>query len=158
MEYHRIENGMDTSDFISKTTNESDRQNLSSTQNSIASVKKPSLISSAVVVFCVLIGDTARGVLFPTLWLLIESLGGSKSHQGLAVAAFSLGRIISSPILGEYSELYGNRIVLIVSNLIMAAGSIIYICSNSIWIVVLAQATIGFGAGRYDIVLLLFHC
>jgi hypothetical protein len=41
--------------------------------------------------------------MFPTLWLLNKSLGGDKITQGYAVASFSGGRVLMSPVLGKMS-------------------------------------------------------
>ena len=63
-----------------------------------------------VICLTVLIGDTARGVMFPTLWLLNQSLGGDKIWQGYAVAAFSAGRVLMSPIFGRMSGTRGYKV------------------------------------------------
>ncbi|KAJ1422194.1 major facilitator superfamily domain-containing protein [Ochromonadaceae sp. CCMP2298] len=115
------------------------------------SPKKQHYFSSAVIVLAVLIGDTARGIMFPTLWLLVLSLGGTRFHQGLAVAAFSGGRIVSSPLFGRYSETHGYRPVLIACNLCIFLGTLLYISANSIWMLILAQCCIGFGAGSLGV-------
>lgn len=55
----------------------------------VASWFTPSFVVIALVV---MVGDTARGCLFPTLWPLVSSLGGDRIMQGYVVSAFSLGR------------------------------------------------------------------
>ena len=47
-------------------------------------VPKPSF---AAVGYMVLLGDTVRGIFFPTLWPLVSSFGGGKAAQGVIVAA-----------------------------------------------------------------------
>lgn len=106
------------------------------------------LISKAVIYMCVLISDMCRGVLFPTLWLLIYSLGGTKATQGMVVAAFSAGRIVGSPFFGHLSEQYGYQKVLVCCNAIIIFGTFLYAISHQVWMVVFAQLVIGFGAGR----------
>ena len=74
----------------------------------------PSILSSVLTVDCisdpvgfyvvclvVLIGDMSRGCMFPTLWPLVESVGGNSVTLGYAVAAFSFGRILVSPVFGS---------------------------------------------------------
>lgn len=107
--------------------------------------------SILIVGFCVLISDMSRGILFPTLWLNIQSLNGNKSDIGFAVAAFSLGRIISSPIFGTLSVWYGYRYILMLCNYIMAIGAIIYIFSTSINNIIFAQFIMGFSAGSLSV-------
>ncbi len=93
-------------------------------------------MSAFLVVCCVLIGDMTRGILFPTLWLLVQSVGGSHFYQGCAVSAFSAGRIVSSPVFGYASERIGYKYILALCNMIIAIGCYFYSLSNSItWIV-----------------------
>lgn len=110
--------------------------------------RQGSLRSAIMVVVCVLIGDMARGILFPTLWLLVLENGGNQFHQGCAVSAFSAGRIVSSPIFGYGSEIFGYRYILMFCNLVIVAGSIVYSFADSIPAIIGAQFIIGFGAGR----------
>lgn len=105
-------------------------------------------VSTVIVYFCVLTAEMARGILFPTLWLYVSSFGGTKSFQGLIVSAFSMGRIISAPYLGHLSEVYGHQAALIVCNIVIILGSIIYASATSLWWLLLGQLTIGLGAGR----------
>eukprot|EP00953_Heterococcus_sp_UTEX-ZZ885_P008367 5026-Heterococcus_DN1.PRE.1 len=64
----------------------------------------PAASSYVVIAFTVLLGDTARGILWPTLYPLVTELGGSSLTLGGAVAAFSVGRVAGSPILGACSH------------------------------------------------------
>ncbi len=109
---------------------------------------KGSTVSKYVVYLCVLIGDTCRGILFPTLWSLVSSLGGTRLTQGLVVAAFSAGRIVGSTVFGYMSEVHGYRVVLTACNVCILIGTLMYALSTHIWMVVIAQLVIGFGAGR----------
>jgi MFS family permease len=68
-------------------------------------------------------------------------------HQGLVVASFSFGRIISSPLLGALSESHDYTHVLVLSNTIIAVGCVGYALSDTIPLLVLAQVVIGFGSG-----------
>lgn len=65
----------------------------------------------------------------------------------MVVASFSLGRILSSPLLGTFSELYGYQPVLVLSNSIIALGCLGYAVVETIPFLVLAQVVIGFGSG-----------
>jgi hypothetical protein len=48
----------------------------------------PSVLIIAAVTF---VGDSSRGVLFPVLWTLCQSLGGNTLQLGLLVSTFSFG-------------------------------------------------------------------
>ena len=117
--------------------------------NSVTKVpSKKDIISSLIVASCVLIGDMARGILFPTLWLFVQSLGGNKFMQGVAVSSFSIGRIVSAPIFGHFSEIYGYRYVLILCNIIIVVGCYVYTLAETLQLIIFSQLLIGFGAGR----------
>lgn len=111
-------------------------------------IPKSSAVSKYVVYLCILIGDTCRGIIFPTLWSLVSSLGGTRSTQGLVLAAFSAGRIVGSTAFGYMSEVQGYRVVLAACNICILIGTVMYILASRIWMVVIAQLVIGFGAGR----------
>lgn len=113
---------------------------VTSTDDCHFSCSTQSMVTIALVVF---VGDAARGMLFPSLWPRIESFGGKKVHQGIAVASFSLGRIVSSPLLGRYSELHGYRQVLLGSTTIYMLGCFAYLFANSLSTIFLAQSIIG---------------
>lgn len=49
-------------------------------------------ISLTIVMFVVFLGDTARGIFFPTLWTYVKAMGGDRITLGYCVGAFSLGR------------------------------------------------------------------
>jgi ceroid-lipofuscinosis MFS transporter 7 len=105
------------------------------------------LINLSIVALCTMCGDSSRGVFFPTLWLFVETLGGNHEDQGIAVALFSAGRIVSSPIFGYIGERIGYRRVLIVSNLLTAFGCILYMTASHLHSLFIAQFTIGIGCG-----------
>jgi MFS family permease len=120
---------------------------IESTDNCIEFSKRD-YISLAIIYLCVFVSDAARGILFPTLWLYVQSFGVGSMYQGFVVSAFSAGRIISSPILGYFSEIYGYRKSLVLSNLIVIIGCFLYgIAPNVMWLII-GQFIIGIGAGR----------
>eukprot|EP01038_Epipyxis_sp_PR26KG_P008453 gene8453-11431_t len=109
---------------------------------------KKSHISLYIIIFSVLISDMTRGILFPSLWLMVQSMGGNKISQGYAVAAFSAGRIIASPIFGYLSDIYGYKFVMMLCSFIIIMGSLIYSSSSSIQLLIVGQLFMGFGAGN----------
>jgi len=105
--------------------------------------------SYAIVALCILVSDSTRGILFPTLFLNVSSMGGNALHLGWAVAALSAGKILSTPILGYISDVYGYRNALVLSNSVLGAGCVVYILAQSVTWLVFAQFVVGLGAGRY---------
>lgn len=108
-------------------------------------------ISHFIIILCVLTGDMARGIIFPTLWLRVRLLGGDRVSQGLAVSAFSAGRILSSPPFGALCESIGHRPVLLICNAIIILGCMVYSFTDSLNYVLLGQFVIGFGAGSLGV-------
>ena len=86
----------------------------------------PAASSYAVIAFTVLLGDTARGILWPTLYPLVTELGGSSLTLGGAVAAFSVGRVAGSPMLGWCSVRWGVAATLQWSLALFAVGAVMY--------------------------------
>jgi MFS family permease len=104
--------------------------------------------STYLVYFCVFVSEMARGIMLPTLWLFVSSLGGGRFHQGLVVSCFSLGRIIAAPVVGYLSEVYGYKSILTLCNIILAVGAILFSASTNIHQLLFAQFVIGVGAGK----------
>lgn len=75
-------------------------------------------------------------------------MGGSKISQGIAIASFSSGRVLFSPILGRLSDTHGHRRVLVVSNMIISVGAFIYSSAPSLFILALGQFVMGSGSAR----------
>ena len=108
----------------------------------------------AVVCLIVLAGDMGRGATFPTMWPLVNSLGGNSVTMGYAVAAFSFGRIIVSPIYGSLSVKHGYTIVLSVGVSIMLLGTLLYTQVVNVGrpeFLILAQTVMGVGSGTLGV-------
>ena len=108
-------------------------------------------LSFWTIAWCCFVGDSSRGLLMPTLWPFISNLGGNLIWQGIAVATFSVGRVISSPILGMLADIYGYKWVLIISNVLTILGAILYSQSTNLNLIVVSQLIIGFGAGTLGV-------
>ena len=105
------------------------------------------VVNLIIVSLCTMCGDSSRGVCFPTLWLFVESMGGTHANQGIAVALFSAGRIFSSPVLGYYSSQWSYKWVLVISMFLMAFGCFLYMAAGNLYHLYIAQFSIGIGAG-----------
>jgi Major Facilitator Superfamily len=107
-----------------------------------------------VVCLVILIGDMSRGVFFPTLWPLVDSLGGSTVTLGYAVAAFSGGRIVTSPIFGYLSSTLGYFWTLIISVLCLLLGTLTYAQVQNVGnpqFLIVAQIILGMGSGTLGV-------
>lgn len=106
------------------------------------------------VCMVILIGDMSRGVFFPSMWPLVESLGGNKVTLGYAVAAFSFGRILVNPLFGSWSHTYGYSKTLLLSCFILLLGTLLYAQVQNVGRVeflVVAQTVLGIGSGTLGV-------
>ncbi|MGH7955190.1 MAG: MFS transporter, partial [Gloeomargaritales cyanobacterium] len=100
------------------------------------------------------IGDMSRGIMFPTMWTLVEYLGGDERQQGFAVAAFSFGRILVSPLFGSWSITYGYRNTLLLSCSILMLGALLYAQAAEVGnceYLILCQIVMGIGSGTLGV-------
>ncbi|KAJ8598339.1 hypothetical protein CTAYLR_002976 [Chrysophaeum taylorii] len=116
-----------------------------------SSSSSDTVMSFFTVSYIVLLGDATRGLMFPTLWPLVSSLGGTKTKQGVIVAAFSMGRVVVSPFYGAISSYRGYRDVLIFAHLIVAMGAIWYTRVESLTGLLGAQICLGLGCGTLGV-------
>lgn len=137
---------------------EGDNDNHSATHSVMSSVMTAEGIHDItgfnVVCLVILIGDMSRGVFFPTLWPLVDSLGGSTVTLGYAVAAFSGGRIVTSPIFGYLSVAFGYTWTLILSVMCLLFGTLTYAQVQNVGspqFLIVAQVILGMGSGTLGV-------
>lgn len=107
-----------------------------------------------VVCFVILIGDMSRGVFFPSLWPLVESLGGTSVTLGYCVASFSFGRILVSPLFGRWSFTYGYSKTFMLSCCILLIGTLLYAQVQNVGrteFLIFAQICMGVGSGTLGV-------
>ena len=97
--------------------------------------------------------EGARGLVLPSMYLYQLRLGGNAMFMCLLISAFSLGRVISSTLLGLISDRRGCRSAYVLALLISAAGNALYALSdrsalNSRYMLLVARFIVGFGAGN----------
>jgi ceroid-lipofuscinosis MFS transporter 7 len=112
-------------------------------------------VQGFLCVCCViLIGDMSRGVMFPSMWPLVETLGGSQVTLGYSVAAFSFGRILVNPLFGAWSITYGYSKVLMFSCSILLLGTLVYTQVQNVGrpeFLIVAQTILGIGSGTLGV-------
>jgi MFS family permease len=108
-------------------------------------------VTYGIIGFSVLIGDMARGILFPTMFLFILSFNGSRASEGYALASFSAGRVLSTPIFGKLADILGHRKVLILCNIILAVGCLFYTRANELYWLNFAYILMGIGSGSLGV-------
>ena len=106
------------------------------------------------VCFVILIGDMSRGVFFPSMWPLVESLGGSKVMLGYSVAAFSFGRVLMNPVFGSWSHQIGYSRTLLMSCTVLLVGTMVYGQVQNVGrpeFLIVAQTILGLGSGTLGV-------
>ncbi len=109
--------------------------------------------SIAVIGLITFVGDSARGLIYPALWPLCESLGGNKVDLGWLVATFSIGRLVISSYIGKFADIYRHKVALIISNVLLVFGAILWansarMGSHGIVALYCAQFIMGLGTGN----------
>jgi ceroid-lipofuscinosis MFS transporter 7 len=108
----------------------------------------------ACVCLVILIGDMYRGVMFPSMWPLVEHLGGTTVLLGYSVAAFSFGRLLVNPLFGRLSHTHGYSKTLLISTSILLLGTVAYsqvYRVGSPRFLIFAQILLGIGSGTLGV-------
>ena len=90
-------------------------------------------------------------IIFCLRTCIFKQLGGNKFTQGLTVAAFSLGRVASSPYLGAWSETKGSAHILSLASLVVIAGTLLNAYAPSCEFLIGAQVLTGVGSGTLGV-------
>jgi hypothetical protein len=83
-------------------------------------------LSFGIICAVIFVGEMARGIMLPTLWGFVQELGGDTVTMGYSVAAFSFGRVVTSPIFGYLSVERGYRFTLTIALSVLSAGAFLY--------------------------------
>ncbi len=87
-------------------------------------VKQPSLLPILLVNF---VGTLGFSIVLPFLVFLVMKFGGNAIVYGLLAATYPAFQLIGSPILGKWSDIYGRKKVLLLSNVGTAVGWILFL-------------------------------
>ena len=109
---------------------------------------KGALITVLLIVFVDILGFT---IMIPLLPFYAESLGATPFVVGMISSIYGLCSLIAGPILGDLSDRYGRRIVLLSSQIGTCIGFIILALSNSLWLVFLSRIIDGITAGNLTV-------
>lgn len=87
----------------------------------------------------------------PVLPFHIRAMGGSPLVLGIIVAAEAVGQFASAPALGQLSDRFGRKNILIGSQTIAAASLLLLAFAPSIAFILLARALFGLTAGNISV-------
>ena len=87
-------------------------------------VKQPSLFPVLLVNF---VGTLGFSIVLPFLVFLVMKFGGDAIVYGLLAATYPAFQLIGSPILGKWSDIYGRKKVLLLSNVGTSVGWMLFL-------------------------------
>src|SRR5215210_4611567 len=87
-------------------------------------VKQPSLFPILLVNF---VGTLGFSIVLPFLVFLVTKFGGDAIVYGLLAATYPAFQLIGSPVLGRWSDIFGRKIVLLLSNVGTSVGWILFL-------------------------------
>src|SRR5918911_1094768 len=92
-------------------------------------VKQPSLFPILLFNF---VGTFAFSIVLPFLVFLVMKLGGNAIVYGLLAATYPAFQLIGAPVLGRWSDIYGRKKVLLLSNVGTAVGWTLFLFALSL--------------------------
>lgn len=100
------------------------------------SVLKTNLSPIIGIFLTVLIDLLGFGLFIPDLQLRGREFGATGLQLGFALGSFSLAQLITAPLLGRISDVYGRRRVLLITTLLSCAAYVIYANATSLpWVI-----------------------
>jgi MFS transporter, DHA1 family, tetracycline resistance protein len=87
-------------------------------------VKQPSLFPILLVNF---VGTLGFSIVLPFLVFLVKDFGGNAIIYGLIAATYPAFQLIGAPVLGRWSDIFGRKKVLLLSNVGTAVGWMLFL-------------------------------
>ena len=87
-------------------------------------VKQPSLFPILLVNF---VGTLGFSIVLPFLVFVVMKFGGDAIVYGLLAATYPAFQLIGSPLLGKWSDTYGRKKILLLSNIGTSIGWLIFL-------------------------------
>ena len=101
-----------------------------------------------VIFLTIFVNLVGFGIIVPLLPFYAETFGASPLVVGLLFAVFSLCQLIASPILGDLSDRYGRRPILIVSLIGTVVSFVMLALAHSITMLFIARIVDGLSGGN----------
>lgn len=114
----------------------------------------PNRFARLFVLITVAIDSIGIGLIFPVMPdLLIDVLGSDLPAAavwgGILTAAFGLMQFLFGPVVGNLSDRYGRRPILLVSLLVMSLDYLVMAVAGSIWLLLAARVVAGISASTH---------
>lgn len=98
------------------------------------------------VIVCAYAAGTAA--VLPVLPFLIRSIGGTPLVLGIVIAAEAVGQFVSAPALGQFSDRYGRKHIIIACQVVAAASLLLLVFAPNVAVILIARAMFGLTAGN----------
>lgn len=106
------------------------------------------LLTVLLIVFVDILGFT---IMIPLLPFYAEHLGATPFQIGMLSSIYGLCSLVSGPVLGDLSDRFGRKRILLLSQIGSCFGFIILAFSNVLWIVFLSRFIDGVTAGNLTV-------
>jgi MFS transporter, DHA1 family, tetracycline resistance protein len=101
-----------------------------------------------VLFITILVNLIGFGIIIPLLPFYAQTFGASPFVIGLLFASFSIAQLVAAPLLGEWSDRWGRRPVLILSLIGTAVSFVMLALANSLWMLFAARIVDGLSGGN----------
>src|SRR5262245_39371950 len=101
-----------------------------------------------VIFLTILVNLVGFGIIVPLLPFYAETFGASPLVVGLLFAVFSLCQLVAAPILGDLSDRYGRRPILIVSLIGTVISFVMLALAHSLTMLFIARIVDGLSGGN----------
>jgi DHA1 family tetracycline resistance protein-like MFS transporter len=101
-----------------------------------------------VIFLTIFVNLIGFGIIIPLLPFYAETFGASPLVIGLLFAVFSVCQLVAAPVLGDWSDRYGRRPILIFSLLGTVASFVLLALARSITMLVIARIVDGLSGGN----------
>eukprot|EP01119_Soliformovum_irregulare_P009050 TRINITY_DN2216_c0_g1_i1.p1 TRINITY_DN2216_c0_g1~~TRINITY_DN2216_c0_g1_i1.p1 ORF type:complete len:461 (-),score=79.68 TRINITY_DN2216_c0_g1_i1:31-1413(-) len=110
-------------------------------------------IEMSIILLVLFVAESSRGLVVPTLYLYVETVGGGKRVLGMVIAGYSVGRLFGSSLFGWLYNTKGGRFALVVSCAIAVLGNFFYSLAPlfGVWSIIVSRALVGLGSGVFSV-------
>ena len=142
---------------VLKTTAENedtpDVLDVPATHDESSTTGAPPLQPRALIpIFLIIAADTmGLGILLPLLPFYTVRTGASAIAVGALISTYAFCSFLAAPLLGQLSDRYGRKPILILSQIGSLLGYVLFALSNSLWLLFVARTIDGLSAGNMSV-------
>ncbi len=102
----------------------------------------------SIIFLTIFVNLVGFGIIIPLLPFYAQTFGASPLVIGLLFASFSLAQLVAAPLLGELSDRWGRRPVLILSLVGTVVSFVMLAVAGSLWMLFAARLVDGLSGGN----------